>query len=70
MPAEAQCERCGAPRNRAAANARFCIDCAAVTYREGSRNRKRKGGSLDQWQTVQRLWRDGTLRRVLEGVRE
>lgn len=70
MPVETQCERCGAPRNRTAANARFCVDCAAIAYREGIRNRKRKGGSRDQWETVIALWRDGTLRRVLEGVGE
>jgi hypothetical protein len=70
MPVETRCERCRGPRNRTATNARFCVDCAAVTYREGIRKRKRNGGSREQWETVIALWRDGTLRRVLEAVQD
>lgn len=67
---EPLCRRCARPTGRTARNAIYCLDCSGLAYREGIRNRKRKGGSRAQFEAVMALWRDGTLAKVLEQVTE
>ena len=68
--AEPLCRRCARPTARSARNAIYCLDCACEQHQERRRiaHQKRRGGSRDQYERVMALWRDGTLRRVLEGV--
>jgi hypothetical protein len=67
---EPLCRRCGRPTRRSARNAIYCLDCACEQHRERRRaaHEKQRGGSREQYERVLSLWRDGTLRRVLEAV--
>jgi hypothetical protein len=64
------CVRCNGPRNRTAASARFCLDCMVTQHQERRRvsHAKQHKGSREQYERMLALWRDGTLRRVLEAV--
>jgi hypothetical protein len=67
---EPLCRRCERPTGRTARNAVYCLDCACEQHQERRQasHAKQRGGSREQYERMLALWRDGTLRRVLEAV--